>query len=49
MAGVGGMFAGYQLEQTSTNGTTTYAGMEGQVQTGGSYQATGKDGIKFRF
>ncbi len=46
---VGGAFAGLQFERTSASGTTLYANIEGQVETGGGRQASAKTGIKFRF
>ncbi len=46
---VGALFAGLEFERTSASGTTFFASVEGQVETGGGRQASGKAGIKFRF
>ena len=46
---VAGAFAGLEFERTSAGGTTFFASVEGQVETGGGRQASGKAGVKFRF
>lgn len=46
---VGGAFAGFRFERTSASGTTLYAAVEGQVETGGGRQASAKAGMQFRF
>jgi uncharacterized protein with beta-barrel porin domain len=46
---VGGAFAGLEFERTSAGGISLFASVEGQVETGGGRQISGKAGVKFRF